>query len=140
MKMRFGNSLIWHSININLTIEVYSLEVCVCMYIGVLLFFVTHRKIKIYLFVKQSFNLCTLFTWKYKWRERIIHMSSSSSYKKKKHIFEKDLRRRPFINERIIFHDHELFVCLCMFFVRSCSCVLVREIVATCHNNETVNK
>ena len=111
--------------------------VCICM---CLLFFVTHREKKTYMFVKQSSNLCTLFTWKYKWRERIIHMSSSSSYKKKKHNFEKDLRRRPFINERIIFHDHELSVCLCMFFTHCRSSVCVRELVATCHNNETVNK
>ena len=136
--MRYDNSLIWHSINIILTIEVYSLEICVCMM--VFCYFLLHIEIKIYLFVKQSSNLCTLFSWKYKWKKRMIHMSSSSSYKMEKHIFEKDLRRRPFINERIIFHDHELFVCLCMFFVRSCSCVWVREIVATCHNNETVNK
>ena len=121
----------------NWGIFIRSVYVCIYMFRHFLLYI---EKIKIYLFVKQSSNLCSLFTWKYKWRERIIHMSSSSSYKKKKHNFEKDLRRRPFINERIIFHDHELFVCLCMFFSHCRSSVCVRELVATCHNNETVNK
>ena len=58
-----------------------------------------------------------------------FHMKQRRYVIVSKHL-KKDLRRRPFINERIIFHDHHA-ICLFVYVSRSCvrSCLLQLAII-----------
>ena len=71
--------------------------------------------------------------------DHLIYSPFSHEMEKIQHVvrlLKKDLRRRPFINERIIFHDHAICLFVYVFhpFVRMCA------FVAACRNSETVNK